>query len=74
MAYVLSERKAMPMGLNSTQFIRLHEIKTGKIDLYEDAYGIYQQFPEVITLLEMAIPLPGKKTTEKMKAGIRKCI
>lgn len=64
----------MPMGLNYTRFLTFHEIKTDKIDLYEDAYGFNPEFVDVIEMLKMLRPRPGKATTERMKAKIRRCI
>jgi hypothetical protein len=61
-----------PMGLNSTPFLSYRDIKTDKIDLFEDAFGIYSQFSDVIGLLNMVKPVPGKRLTRRLIAKIRK--
>jgi hypothetical protein len=61
-----------PMGLNSTPFLSYREIKTDKIDLYEDAFGLYQQFSDVIGVLNLVKPLPGKRLTRRLIEKIRK--
>jgi len=60
------------MGLNSTPFLSYRDIKTDKIDLFEDAFGIYSQFSDVIGLLNMVKPVPGKRLTRRLIAKIRK--
>jgi hypothetical protein len=62
-----------PMGLTSTPFLSYHDIKTGEIDLYEDAFGIRQQFNDVICLLRQVKPSPGKRLTSRLIGKIRKC-
>jgi hypothetical protein len=62
----------MPMGLNSTRFVTFHEIKTDKIDLIEDAFGFYPEFMDVIEVLKKLKPLPGKATTSRLIARIRR--
>jgi len=61
-----------PMGLNSTPFLSYREIKTDKIDLYEDAYGLCQQFSDVIGILNQVKPIPGKRLTRRLIEKIRK--
>lgn len=61
-----------PMGLNSTPFLSYHEIETSKIDLYEDAWGFNSEFCDVITLIRMVKPDPGKRLTNKLITKIRK--
>ena len=60
------------MGLISTQFVKYHQIKTDEIDLYEDAFGLYQQFDDVIGILKKVKPVPGKRLTNRLIARIRK--
>jgi hypothetical protein len=62
----------MPMGLNSTPFLSYRDIKTDKIDLIEDAFGIYAQFNDVIGLLNLVRPVPGKRLTRRLIEKIRK--
>ena len=40
------------MALTSTPFLSYHEIQVDNIDIYEDALGLYQEFSDVINLLE----------------------
>ena len=61
-----------PMGIKSTQFLTYHEIKTEGIDMYEDAFGICQQFDDVIGLLKQVKPVPEKRLTRLLIAKIRK--
>ena len=39
------------MALTSTPFLSYHEIQVDNIDIYEDAFGLYQEFSDVINLL-----------------------
>ena len=48
------------MGLNSTPFLSYHEIQVDKIDIYDDAFGFYQEFNDVFNLLEQVKPVPRK--------------
>lgn len=59
------------MGLNSTHFLTYHAIKTEEIDLIEDAFGLYQQFDDVIGYLKQVKPLPDKRLTRRLIARIR---
>ncbi len=61
-----------PMDLISTQFVKYHKIKTGDIDLHEDAFGLYQQFDDVIGYLKMLKPEPPSRLTRRLIARIRK--
>jgi hypothetical protein len=61
-----------PMDLNSTPFLSYREITTDTIDLYEDAFGIYQQFSDVIGILNLVKPIPGKRLTRRLMEKIRK--
>jgi hypothetical protein len=49
-----------PMDLNSTPFIKYHEIDTKNKDLIEDAWGLNSDFCDVVRLLEEYRPLPDK--------------
>jgi hypothetical protein len=62
----------MPMGLTSTPFLSYRDIKTDKIDLYEDAYGICSQFSDVIGILKQVKPAPGRDLTRRLIEKIRK--
>jgi len=60
------------MGLNSTPFLSYRNIKTDKIDLIEDAFGICTQFSDVIGILNQVKPVPGKRLTRRLIEKIRK--
>jgi hypothetical protein len=62
-----------PMGLNSTPFLSYHEIKTADVDLFDDAWGFYPQFSDVINVLKQVNPVPGKRLTRRLIVKIRKC-
>jgi hypothetical protein len=61
-----------PMGLNSTPFLFYRDIKTDEIDLFEDAWGFYHQFSDVIGVLKQVKPAPGKRLTRRLIEKIRK--
>jgi hypothetical protein len=61
-----------PMGLNSTPFLSYPEIKTDEIDLFEDAFGFYPQFCDVIDVLKQLKPVPGKRLTRRLIKVVRK--
>jgi len=61
-----------PMGLNSTPFLSYRDIKTDRIDLFEDAFGLSAQYSEVIGLLNMVKFVPGKRLTRRLMKTIRK--
>lgn len=61
-----------PMDLISTQFVKYQEIKIRDIDLHEDAFGLYQQFDDVIGYLNMLKPEPSKRLTRRLITRIRK--
>jgi hypothetical protein len=62
----------MPMGLNSTPFLSYHEIKTDGIDLFDDAWGFYPQFKDVIDILKQIKPLLRRRLTRRLIGKIRK--
>ncbi len=59
------------MGLTSTPFLSYHEIQVDNVDLYEDAWGFYQQFSDVIALLEQVRPVPRKRLTKRLIERVR---
>jgi len=59
------------MALNSTPFLSYHEIQVDKIDIYDDAYGFYQEFNDVMKLLEQVKPVPGKRLTKRLIERVR---
>jgi hypothetical protein len=59
------------MGLTSTPFLSYHEIQVDKIDIYEDAWGFYQQFSDVIALLGQVRPVPKKRLTKRLIERVR---
>lgn len=62
----------MPMGLNSTPFLSYRDIKTDRIDLIEDAFGIYARYDDVIGLLNLLNPVPRNRLTRKVIRAARK--
>ena len=60
-----------PMGLISTPFLSFHDIKVDETDLYEDAWGFYPQFCDVIDLLGQVKPVPGKLLTMRLIERVR---
>jgi len=59
------------MALNSTPFLSYHEIQVDNIDIYDDAYGFYQEFNDVMKLLEQVRPVPGKRLTKRLIERVR---
>jgi hypothetical protein len=60
------------MDLTSTHFLSYAEIKTDKIDLYEDAFGLCQEFSDVIGILNLVKPVPSKRLTHHLIENIRR--
>jgi hypothetical protein len=61
-----------PMVLISTPFIKYHDIKVEEIDLYEDAWGLYSEFCDVIDLFRNNIAVPERSLTTDLIKKIRK--
>jgi len=61
----------MPMALTSTPFLSYHEIQVDHIDIYEDAWGFYQEFSDVIKLLEQVEPVPKKRLVKRLIERVR---
>jgi hypothetical protein len=59
------------MALTSTPFLSYHEIQVDNIDIYEDAFGFYQEFSDVINLLEQLKPVPKKRLTKRLIERVR---
>lgn len=59
------------MGSTSTPFISYHEIQVDNIDIYEDAWGLYQEFGDVIKLLEQVKPVPKKRLVKRLIERVR---
>jgi hypothetical protein len=59
------------MALTSTPFLSYHEIQVDNIDIYEDAFGLYQDFSDVINLLEQLKPVPKKRLTKRLIERVR---
>jgi hypothetical protein len=60
-----------PMVLISTPFLSYHEILVDEIDLYEDAWGFYPEFCDVIDLLKQVKAVPGKQLTRQLIKRVR---
>jgi hypothetical protein len=61
-----------PMGKISTPFLSYDQIKTDKIDLYEDAFGFATDFNKVISLLEKAKPIASNDLTVRLLEKIKR--
>jgi hypothetical protein len=61
-----------PMDINSTPFISYRKIKTDGIDLFDDAWGFYPQFHDVIDTLQHLKPVPGKQLIRRLIGPLRK--
>jgi len=59
------------MAKISTPFLLYHEIQVDDVDLYEDAFGFYQEFGDVFKLLDRLKPVPKKKLTERLIERVR---
>lgn len=59
------------MGLISTPFLSYHDIRVDNIDIYEDAWGFYQEFSDVIQLLEQVRPEPKKRLMNRLIERVR---
>lgn len=60
------------MGLNSTPFLSYPDIRTDNIDPFEDAFGLRQQYGDVMRLLDMVKPVTGSQLTRRLKEKIKK--
>jgi hypothetical protein len=60
------------MGLISTPFIKYNQIRTEKIDLFEDAFGFYAGFSDVIDLLRATRPEADNEITARLLKRVRK--
>ena len=60
------------MDITSTPFLSFHDIKIEGIDLFDDAWGFYPQFSDVIDILGKLKPDPGKILTNRLIEMIRK--
>ena len=61
----------MPMDLNSTPFLSYRDINTDGIDLYEDAWGFFTEFTDVIGLLKQVRPVPDERLISRTIQKIR---
>ena len=60
-----------PMAKTSTPFLSFHEIQIDNIDIYEAAFGLYQEFSDVINLLGQLNPVPKKRLTKRLIERVR---
>ncbi len=60
-----------PMGLNSTPYLSYQEILVDDIDIYDDAWGFYPEFNDVIDLLKQVKPVAGRRLTNRLIKRIR---
>jgi hypothetical protein len=59
------------MAQTSTPFLSYHEIQVEDIDIYEDAFGLYQEFSDVFSLLDQLKPVPKKRLTKRLIERVR---
>lgn len=59
------------MAKNSTPFLSYREIQVDDIDIYEDAFGLYQEFSDVFNLLDQLKPVPKKRLTRRLIERVR---
>jgi len=59
------------MAKTSTPFLTYHEIQVDKIDIYDDAFGFYQEFSDVFSLLDQLKPVPKKRLTKRLIERVR---
>jgi len=60
-----------PMGINSTPFLSYPEISVEETDIYDDAWGFYPEFHDVIDILKQVKPVPGRKLTNRLIKRVR---
>ncbi len=61
-----------PMGSTSTHFLSYREINTAGVDLFDDAWGFYPQFSDVIDILKVLRPLPDTRLTRQLIKKVRR--
>jgi len=59
------------MGLTSTPIISYHDVQVDEIDIYDDAWGFYQEFGDVFRLLDQVKPEPGEQLTKRLIERVR---
>ena len=59
------------MGIIFTPFLSYHEIQVDNIDIYDDAFGFYQEFSDVFNLLDQVKPVPKKRLTKRLIERVR---
>lgn len=59
------------MGSTSTPFLSYHEIQVENIDIYEDAWGFFQEFGDMLKLLEQVRPVPKKRLVKRLIERVR---
>jgi hypothetical protein len=60
-----------PMGKNSTPSLSYHEISVENTDLYDDAWGFYSEFHDVIDALNMVKVVPEGQLTKRLIHRVR---
>lgn len=60
------------MDLTSTPFLSYRDIKTDGTDLFDDAWGFYPQFHDVIDTMKHLKAIPGKRLVSRLIGKIRK--
>ncbi|HPI69077.1 MAG TPA: hypothetical protein PL003_07645 [Bacteroidales bacterium] len=60
-----------PMGLTSTPFLSYRDIDTTETDLYDDAWGFYPQFRDVIETLKILKSAPDQVIIRRLLKKLR---
>jgi hypothetical protein len=54
------------MDINSTPFVKYHEIKVDETDIYDDAWGFNTEFNDVLCFLDRIDITPPGKMSERL--------
>ncbi|HNW56356.1 MAG TPA: hypothetical protein PLR88_06125 [Bacteroidales bacterium] len=60
------------MGLTSTHFVTYRDINVKNLDLFEEAWGINNDFHDVTNILRQIKVTPSGRLTKKMIEKVRK--
>jgi len=59
------------MAKTSTPFLSYREVQVDNVDIYDDAFGFYQEFGDVFNLLDQLKPVPKKRLTKRLIERVR---
>jgi hypothetical protein len=60
-----------PMGINSTRFLKYHEIIIDYADLLDDAMSLKKDFHDVFEFLDQVSISTGKRLTSRLLKNVR---